>query len=146
MADLTGWQDPKTDWKAADRPTADDLNRIEANTQAIEIGARAVSDTTAPTGSAGSLRQLIGWILNRLKAITGKAAWHTAPAITLESASTKITALEGSRVEKAGDTMTGALIAQTNTNYTTRQVRNVIISTGNPTGGSNGDIWIKYIA
>ena len=44
----------------------------------------------------------------------------------------------------AGGTFTGAAIAQTNTNYTTRQLRNVVMSTGDPSGGSNGDIWIKY--
>lgn len=49
---------------------------------------------------------------------------------------------------KSGGTMTGALVAQTNTNYTTRQVRNVIISTSEPTSsdGQNGDIWIVYEA
>lgn len=44
----------------------------------------------------------------------------------------------------SGGTMTGALVAQTNTNYTTAQMRNVIISTADPSGGSNGYIWIKY--
>lgn len=33
-----------------------------------------------------------------------------------------------------------------NTNYTTAQLRNVILSTENPSGGNNGDIWIKYKA
>lgn len=47
-------------------------------------------------------------------------------------------------VYKTGDTMTGALVAQNNTNYTTAQVRNVIISTADPSGGSNGTLWIKY--
>ena len=40
--------------------------------------------------------------------------------------------------------MTGQLVAQSNTNYTTAQVRNVIMSTSQPSGGSNGDIWIVY--
>ncbi len=48
---------------------------------------------------------------------------------------------------KSGDTMTGALVAQTNANYTIRQVRNVIFV---PEGedlpsGSNGDICIVYV-
>lgn len=47
-------------------------------------------------------------------------------------------------VYKTGDTMTGALVAQNNANYTTAQVRNVIISTADPSGGSNGMLWIKY--
>ena len=48
------------------------------------------------------------------------------------------------KVSKSGDTMAGALIAQNNTDYSVAQVRNIIISTEDPSGGSNGDIWIKY--
>lgn len=49
------------------------------------------------------------------------------------------------KVSKFGDTMTGALIAQNNTNYSVAQVRNIIISTSDPSGGNSGDIWIKYV-
>lgn len=49
-------------------------------------------------------------------------------------------------VPKSGATMTGPLVAQTNTSYTTAQMRNVIISTADPSGGNNGDIWLKYKA
>lgn len=49
-------------------------------------------------------------------------------------------------VPKSGATMTGPLVAQTNTSYTTAQMRNVIISTADPSGGNNGDIWLKYRA
>lgn len=44
----------------------------------------------------------------------------------------------------AGSTFTGVAVAQNNTSYTTKQLRNVILSTANPSGGSNGDVWIKY--
>jgi hypothetical protein len=44
----------------------------------------------------------------------------------------------------AGGTFMGVAVAQTNTSYTTRQLRNVILSTSDPSGGSNGDVWIKY--
>ena len=49
-------------------------------------------------------------------------------------------------VPKSGITMTGPLIAQSNTNYTTAQVHNIIMSTQAPTDadGKNGDIWIQY--
>ena len=49
-------------------------------------------------------------------------------------------------VVKWDNQMTGALKAQNNTDYTTAQMRNVIMSTGDATGGNNGDIWIKYTA
>lgn len=34
--------------------------------------------------------------------------------------------------------------AQNNTSYTTKQIRNITLSTADPSGGANGDIWIKY--
>jgi parallel beta-helix repeat protein len=43
-----------------------------------------------------------------------------------------------------GGTFTGVAIAQSNTSYTTRQIRNFVLSTSDPSGGSNGDVWIKY--
>ena len=44
----------------------------------------------------------------------------------------------------AGGTFTGVTVSQTNTAYGTRQLRNIIISTADPSGGASGDIWIKY--
>ncbi len=43
-----------------------------------------------------------------------------------------------------GGTMEGALIAQSNTAYTTAQVRNVTMSTSAASGGSNGQIHYQY--
>lgn len=45
-------------------------------------------------------------------------------------------------VAKAGDSMNGQLIAQNNVAYSTAQVRNIILSTSEPTStdGANGDI------
>ena len=71
----------------------------------------------------------------------------TSLASGLSTANNNISALQSgmtNKLNKSGGTMEGALVAQTNTNYTTRQVRNVIISTASPSGGSNGDIWIRY--
>lgn len=55
-----------------------------------------------------------------------------------------LTAADVGAVKKAGDTMTGPLIAQNNTQYTTPQVRNIIISTEEPSGGNSGDLWVRY--
>lgn len=58
-----------------------------------------------------------------------------------------ISILQNKVIEKIdinGGTMTGELIAQHNANYTTAQVRNIIISTAAPSGGGNGDVWLKY--
>lgn len=49
-------------------------------------------------------------------------------------------------VPRSGDTMTGALVAQNNTDYTTKQVRNVILVADGETlpSGDNGDICLVY--
>ena len=65
----------------------------------------------------------------------------------VSTANTNISTLQSdvsNKLNQSGGTMTGTLIAQNNTNYTTKQVRNVFISTADPSGGGNGDIWIKY--
>lgn len=65
----------------------------------------------------------------------------------LSTANNNISALQtamANKLDKSGGTMTGALVAQDNTDYTIAQVRNVIISTADPSGGSNGMLWIKY--
>lgn len=45
----------------------------------------------------------------------------------------------------AGGMFTGIATAHPNTSYTVAQLRNVVFSTSDPVGGSNGDIWIKYV-
>ena len=69
---------------------------------------------------------------------------NTQNISTLQSNISTLQSNVNGKVSKSGDTMTGALIAQNNTNYSVAQVRNIIISTEDPSGGSNGDIWIKY--
>ena len=71
----------------------------------------------------------------------------SALSAVVDSNTDDITALQSNvngKVSKSGDTMAGALVAQNNTNYSVAQVRNIIISTSDPSGGNNGDIWIKY--
>ena len=74
----------------------------------------------------------------------------TGPAYTLTSSDKTAIAQEAAglvdisgKLDKSGGTLTGALTAQANTNYTTRQVRNIIaIVDGDalPTNTQNGDI------
>ena len=50
-----------------------------------------------------------------------------------------------SKLPISGSTMTGTLVAQSNTDYTTAQVRNVIISADAPSGDApEGTIWYQY--
>ena len=69
---------------------------------------------------------------------------NTQNISTLQSNVSTLQSSVNGKVSKSGDTMTGALVAQNNTNYSVAQVRNIIISTSDPSGGKSGDIWIRY--
>lgn len=67
----------------------------------------------------------------------------------LSTANNNIGALQtamADKLNKSGGTMTGPLVAKSGGDLTIAQVRNIIISTEEPSAevGSNGDIWIRY--
>lgn len=67
----------------------------------------------------------------------------------LSTANNNISTLQtvmANKLDKSGGTMTGPLVAKSGGDLTIAQVRNVIISTEEPSAevGSNGDIWIRY--
>lgn len=84
------------------------------------------------------------------ESVAGKVELATAAETTTGTDSTRAVTPAGLKVEldkklaKAGGTMTGALVAVNNTDYTTAQTRNITLSTSDPLGGANGDVWIKY--
>lgn len=67
---------------------------------------------------------------------------NTTLTTSVESLNTEV----GKKLDKTGGQFEGAIKAQSNTDYTTAQMRNVILSTEDPNValGNNGDIWIKY--
>lgn len=155
--------------------------------------------------SKGKLEIVIGWLANRIKAITGKASWQSDPSVSLEDCARHINdgnhpnATESSngfmssvdktklnnatnnhtastimqrdsygraKVQSPSDgydiankdyvdsnfvrknaqtTMSAQLTAHSNTSYTTKQVRNIVIWTSGdtPPASSYGDIVIK---
>ena len=166
-----------------------------------------VSSASAPasTSSKGKLEAVLGWLANRIKAITGKSSWQAAPAVTLEecnehiqngthknattSASGFMSSADKQKLDNATSsytasrlilrdsygraqvqspsssydianktyvdtnfarknsdtTMTAKLTAQSNTSYTTKQVRNIVFWTSGttPPATSYGDVVIK---
>ena len=85
----------------------------------------------------------IGWFklpANAFNNTTYSAATTSANGLMT---SAQVTSLNG-KLDKSGGTMTGALVAQTNTSYTTAQVRNVTMSTAAASGGTNGQIHYQY--
>ena len=98
MSTPQGWQTPKTNWQSPDPVGLGDFNRIEGNAAAIETGDRTLDPQQAPTGNVGTLRQILSWLANRIKAIMGTTNWWDAPPVTLKGATPntrKITAGHG---------------------------------------------------
>lgn len=117
-----------------------------ASTEAVEgINADTLEGHKASYFATASELSTINTTLN-----SGLSAIDTQVSelnLGLSTANSSISALQtamNDKVDKSDGTLEGALVAQRNTNYATAQVRNVIISTADPSGGSNGDIWIRY--
>src|SRR5690606_14524531 len=90
-----GWQNPKTNWQAADIVHPSDFNRIEGNIQAIETGQRTLDPSQVPSGNQGTLRQMLDWFANRILAITGGTNWWDRPATTLSFGNIHMNATSG---------------------------------------------------
>lgn len=87
-----GWQNPKTSYTADDVLTPQQFERIEGNAYATELGARTIDPSQSPTGVIGTLRQLLDWFANRIRAILGTTNWYDAPPTTLTAAKSHIDA------------------------------------------------------
>ncbi|MCR4719779.1 MAG: hypothetical protein K5768_09145 [Firmicutes bacterium] len=185
-----------------------DIAVINADLDSIDTALTpTVSAVTAPTSGStgGKLSVVLGWIANRLKAITGLSSWQATPFVNLEdcknhilsgthatasqSSSGFMSAADKAKLDNATDsnvasrliirdsggrakvaspsstydianktyvdtnfvkknadtTMTAKLTAQSNTSYTTKQVRNIVFWTSGdtPPTTSNGDVVIK---
>ena len=185
-----------------------DIAVINENFDAIdELLTPSVYAQTAPDSSAskGKLSAVLGWLANRIKAITGQNSWQANPPVTLadcskhilggthqnasvnangfmsysdkqklDNATSEYTSsrlmmrdsngrakvknpstdyeianknyVDTNFVKKNSDTaMSAKLTAQSNTAYTTKQVRNILLWTSGstPPSTSYGDIVIK---
>ncbi|KTE89297.1 hypothetical protein [Desulfitobacterium hafniense] len=124
-------------------------NATETKASHIEIATQA--EVTAGTDAVRAV------VPKYLKVELDKKANLASPTLTgTPTAPTAATATNNTQIATTafvkaqgnlpltGGTMTGTLVAQNNTNYTTKQVRNITLSTATPSGGGNGDLWFVY--
>ena len=118
------------------------MDTIDAKLGLIEAGAEVNvnADWNASSGDAQILNKPT--IPDAVTVVDNLTSTSTTSALSANQGKV----LQDGKVDVSGETMTGALVAQNNTNYTTAQMRNIILSTGDASGGGNGDIWIKYTA
>lgn len=144
-------------WESPDTTLANAKAHIDAiaphTGHETPAGAQAKVDALAGVGNTKTVKQLDDEITSHL---AEDATTSTKGHVQLGTTST--TAAVGNHNHSGvyepananivktnvAATMAAILTAQNNTSYTTKQVRNIILSTADPSGGSNGDIWIKY--
>jgi hypothetical protein len=68
----------------------------------------ALSDASAPSSDSAGVETLLGWIANRLKAITGKSSWRTAPSANIDTLIAN-TATAQSTADSAASTASGKI-------------------------------------
>jgi len=109
MSTPQGWQTPKTNWQSPDPVGLGDFNRIEGNAAAIETGDRTLDPAQAPSSNTGTLRQILSWFANRIKAIMGTTNWWDAPPVTLKATKEHIGA--GGTAHAAATTATAGFMS-----------------------------------
>jgi hypothetical protein len=99
-----------------------DISVLNPNWDKIESEIFPTIDpSNAPTGNQGFLRNLIGGLANRIKAITGKTNWYDSPATTIEELNTNrisktiVTAANDFIVGSANATVAKKTLAETKT-------------------------------
>jgi hypothetical protein len=101
------------------------------------FNATHVAELDALTGSASETAKGIVELATAAETTTG-----TSDTLAVHPKGLKVEL--DKKLNLAGGTMTGALVADNNTDYTTAQARNITLSTGDASGGGTGDVWIKY--
>lgn len=137
-----GWQEAKTDWTSKDPVGPSDFNRIEGNIRAIEQGNRTLNPDLANPANTGTLRQILSWIVGRIRAVTGGATWYDAPAVTLADAAAHIDAEaphSGHETPAGAQAKVNALRDGANT-WPQRQT----FAGGIQDGDSNADVSVVY--
>ena len=123
---------------SADNPPPYPVTSVNGETGAVNLDIPAIPDNLVKYNALSPVEATTPVNADTLQ---GHAVSHFATASGLSSVEQSV----DGKLDKTGGTMLGALVAQANTNYITAQVRNVIISPDDPSGGNNGDIWIKYV-
>ena len=126
------WIEPKVDWNNSNVPVASDFNRIEGNTKDLkdlndnkldnngdgkEVVVTFAAGTDTEIASGQTLATIFGKLLTKLR--------------NINTAITNITVADATKMPLTGGTFTGIVTAQSNTSYTVRQIRNIILSTTN---------------
>lgn len=119
------------------------VTSVNNKTGAVVLNAGDVGAET-PAGAQEKANTAANTALGAAKDYTDQKSIENASA--LNELQSDLESHKSDDMTKAGGTFTGIVAAHSNTSYTVRQVRNIILSPNDASVDSmqDGDIWIKY--
>lgn len=134
--------------RVTDVGSAVDINPINADTlqgKSANYFATA-SNVSTINNSLNTINSDISTINGSLNTINSDISTINSSLNTINSDISTINGSLGAKAPLASPSFTGTAKVAAGTDYTTAKLRNITLSTANPSGGSNGDVWIKYKA
>ena len=118
--------------RVTDVGSAVDINPINADT----LQGKSAS-YFATTSNVSTINNSLNKINSDISSINGSLN-------TINSDISTINSSLSAKAPLASPSFTGTAKVAAGTDYTAAKLRNITLSTADPSGGSNGDIWIKY--
>ena len=125
--------------RVTDVGSAVDINPINADT--LE-GKSASYFATA--SNVSTINNSLNTINSDISTINGSLNTINSNISTINSDISTINNSLSTKAPLASPSFTGTAKVAAGTDYTTAKLRNITLSTADPSGGSNGDVWIKY--
>ena len=125
--------------RVTDVGSAVDINPINADT--LE-GKSATYFATA--SNVSTINNSLNTINSDISTINGSLNTINSNISTINSDISTINGSLSAKAPLASPSFTGTAKVAAGTDYTTAKLRNITLSTADPSGGSNGDVWIKY--
>ena len=118
--------------RVTDVGSAVDINPINADTLQGKNASyfATASNVSSINGSLNTINSDISTINSSLN--------------TINSDISTINSSLSAKAPLASPSFTGTAKVAAGTDYTTAKLRNITLSTADPSGGNNGDVWIKY--
>jgi len=126
------WTAPKVDWDSIDGVADTDLNEIGDNLVYLKAHVDATTGVHGAVSAATPSTLMIRDANGRAK-VAAPSDGGDIVNLTTHNAHAKSTSNPHVVMPIAGGTFTGKAYAQSNTNYTTGQIRNIFFSTDAPT-------------
>lgn len=130
--------------RVSDVGSAVDTNPINADTLGGKPASKFLTVDSTINANTFSNKNLEDFVLKN-EIIDNLNSTDTAKPLSANQGKALKTEIDA-KAPLASPAFTGSATVAAGTDYTTAKLRNVILSTADPSGGNNGDIWIKYKA